>query len=808
MTGEMKSENSVCERDWHYSPVSRMAMESISGCVLTAVKNARMTLPLESSLVGKSLPRLDGVEKVTGRAVYGLDLRRPRMLVGKILRSRYPHARIVSIDTGRAEALPGVKAVITGKDLPPGYHGQFVKDETLLAVEVVRYLGEFVAAVAAVDEDTAQRALDLIQVDYEELPTVFDPHEAMAAGAPVLHPDLAAYPGSPKVIKGKGNVCCRTTISGGNIEEGFRQADFVLEDTFCTQMIYQGYLEPHAALAEVDGRERITVWTATQGPFLIRSQLAEIFRLPMSWIRVVGVRCGGAYGGKGYSLVAPLCVLLSMKTHRPVRIALTLAEDFLSCHPRHPSTVHLRSGVMKDGTLMARQATVVLDTGAYSGFGPLAISTATSGVLGPYKIPHIKAEGYCVYTNKISCGALRAPGVTQAAFAVESHMDMIAHRLGIDPLDLRLRNALGEGDLSPSGQVYGTIGLKGVLEAIRDYVGRQGPCWPGQAWGVACGQWGVGGTSSSAQVKINEDGTAVLCTGAVDVGTGSDTVLCQIAAQELGLQMEDISIVAGDTDGSPYDTASVGSRVTFSMGNAVRLAAADARQQLVEMAAQVLEGSPRDLEAVGRAVRIKGSPERAVRIADLAAASHLKGGPILGRGSWAAVAPGYDPDLVKGHMYPTRPGDTFCAQAVQVEADQDTGTVRLLRVASAHDVGCVINPQLAEGQVEGSLGFGLGFALSEEVLFEGGRTLNPLLLDYRLPTAVDMPTMIDAVFLEEPKGDGPYGAKGLAEPPHIPTAGAIANAVYNAIGVRLKELPMTPERIRQALREQRESPRQ
>ncbi|MDP2661555.1 MAG: molybdopterin-dependent oxidoreductase, partial [Dehalococcoidia bacterium] len=345
----------------------------------------------------------------------------------------------------------------------------------------------------------------------------------------------------------------------------------------------------------------------------------------------------------------------------------------------------------------------------------------------------------------------------------------------LDPLELRLKNAVDAGDMAHTGQVFGAVGLKGVLEAIRDYLKRQGPPGPGRAWGTACAQWGAGGTSSSAQLKINEDGTAVLYTGAMDTGTGSDTILCQIAAQELGLELEDMSIVAGDTDASPYDMASVGSRVTFSMGNAVRLAAADARQQLLERAAQVLEASPRDLEAAGRMVRMKGSPERAVSIAELAAASHVRVGPILGRGSFVAVAPAYNRDLVQGLTYTSRPGDTFCAQAALVEADPETGTVRLLGAVSAHDIGCAINPQAAEGQVEGCLGFGLGFALSEEILFEGGRTLNPLLLDYRLPTAVDMP-MVESIFLEEPKSDGPYGAKGLGEPPTIPSGAAIANA--------------------------------
>ncbi|MDO8690452.1 MAG: molybdopterin-dependent oxidoreductase [Dehalococcoidia bacterium] len=753
----------------------------------------------ELKVVGKSPPRLEGVEKATGRAVYGQDLRRSGMLIGKVLRSRFPHANILSIDTREAEALPGVMALLTAKDVPPGLQGLMVKDENVLAVDRVRFLGEAVAAVAAIDGDTAQRALGLIKVVYQELPAVFDPEEAMAEDAPILHPDLGSYRAG-KMVKGTGNTCIHVSICKGDVEDGFRKADHVLEDTFRTQMVLHAYMEPHAALAEVDERGRITIWTTTQGPFSVRAHMTEIFHLPMSMVRVIGVRCGGGFGGKTRSLVAPIAVLLAMKSHRPVKVALSMDEDFISSHPRHPSVVRIKSGVMKDGTLLARQATVIMDTGAYADFGPVATSGATTYALGPYRIPHVKSDGYCVYTNKTSCGALRAPGAVQAAFAVESHMDKIAHRLGMDPMELRLKNAVQEGDLSHTGQVYGRIGLRGTLEAIKNYLKRQGPPVPGRAWGVACGQWGIGGASSSAQVKINEDGTAVLLTGAMDLGTGSDTVLCQIAAEELGLRLEDMSIVTADTDATPYDMASVGNRITFTAGNAVRRAAADAREQLLEMAGELLEASPRDLEAVDRRVCVKGSPDRAVPIAQLAAMSHGKGGPILGRGSYAPTSPAYDPTTARGHAYPSRPGDSFCAQAAEVEVQPETGAIKVLRVVAAHDLGRAINPQMAEAQVEGSLGFGLGFALREEVKFERGKTMNPHLTDYRLSTAMDMPP-IDIIMMEEAKGEGPYGALGLAETPNIPSAAAVANAIFNAAGIRLNELPVTPEKVRAALRE-------
>jgi len=748
---------------------------------------------------------MDGVEKATGRAVYGQDLRRPGMLIGKVLRSRYPHARILSVDASRARALPGVKAVVTGADLVPGNTGQMIKDETILATDRARFLGEAIAAVAAVDQDTAQEALDLIRVEYEELPSVFDPEEAMKEGAPILHPDLAGYRAAPVLVRGPGNICTYTTIRKGNVDEGFQRSDFVFEDTFRTQMVVHAYLEPHATLAEVDETGRVLVWVTTQGVFSVRAQVAEVFHLPLNRIRVIGTRCGGGFGGKSRSLVAPIAVLLAMKSRRPVKLALGMSEDFISGHPRHPSVVRIKTGVMKDGTLVAREAVFIMDTGAYSDFAPVATSQGTTYCLGPYRIPNVKSDGYSVYTNKTSCGALRAPGSVQAAFAVESHMDIIAHRIGLDPMDLRLKNAFVEGDLSHTGQVFGPINLRATLEAIRDHISRQGESGPGRAWGVACGQWGIGGTSSAAQVKINEDGTAVLLTGAVDIGTGSDTALSQIAAEELGLRLEDMSIVSGDTDGTPYDMAAVGNRITYVMGTAVRLAAADARQQLLEMAGHMLEANPRDLEASDRQVRVKGSPERAVPIAQLAGMSHMKGGQILGRGSSAPQSPPCDASLVKGHVAPTRPGDTFCAQAAQVEVDPDTGGIKILRIAAASDAGRAINPRMVEGQVEGGVGFGLGFALSEEVMFENGKTLNPVLTDYRLSTSVDMP-VVDAIILEEGKGGGPYGVLGMGETPNIPTGPAVANAIYNAAGIRIQELPITPEKVRRALREKKGPP--
>lgn len=455
---------------------------------------------------------------------------------------------------------------------------------------------------------------------------------------------------------------------------------------------------------------------------------------------------------------------------------------------------------MKDGTLVARQARVVMDTGAYSYFGPAATSYATSYAMGPYNIPNMKADGYCVYTNKHACGAMRAPGAAQAAFAVESHTDKMAHALGLDPLDLRLKNAVGDGDASPTGQVFEEIGFKNVLGELRDFLARQGPPGPGRAWGVACGQWGVGGTSSSAQIKINEDGTAVLFTGSVDVGQGSDTVLCQIAAEELGLDLKDMSIVTGDTDATPFDMATVANRTTFTMGTAVRIAAGDARQQVLERASQLLEANPRDLETAERKVRVKGSPERAVPIAQIAAMSHARVGPILGRGSYVPPSPPYDPRQVQGHAFPSKPGENFTAQAALVEVDQETGGVTVLQMASIHDLGFAVNPQLAEGQVEGGMSFGLGYALSEGVVFQGGKALNETFQDYRLFTAEDLPA-VQPIFVEEPKGDGPYGAKSLGEPPNTPTAPAVANAIYNAAGIRLQELPITPEKVRKALRE-------
>lgn len=765
---------------------------------------------MELTLVGKRAPRIDGVGKATGQARYGADMALPHMLHGKILRSPHPHARVLNINASKAERLPGVKAVITARDFPDVRLGFSIKDQPVLARDRVRYIGEPVAAVAATGVEAAEEALGLIQVEYEELPPIFDPLAAMEPQATLIHPDLEGYVATFEAIR-QGNVCSHTKIRRGDVQRGFQEADLVFEGTFQTQKVHQGYIEPHAVVAALDASGRVTVWSTSQAPFLVRLDLSEALQIPLSHIRVIASTLGGAFGGK-LTLLEPVCVALAARAGRPVKVEMSRLEEFLATNPRHPCQIELRTAVKRDGTLVALQARSVYDTGAYAGMGPLATGRCAF-VQGPYNIPNVQIDGYCVYTNKSSCGSCRAPGAPPSAFAIETQMDEIARELGMDAAELRLRNALQDGDLSPTGQVLHNVGLRQTIQEVVDRVGWDKPFSQGQTApqkrrgrGMACCQWASGAFASSASLKLNEDGSVVLSTGAVDVGSGNGTVLAQIAGEGLGIPLEDIVVVSADTDTTPYDAFTGSSRVTHNMGDAVKMAAANLRQQVLALAAEQLEAKLEDLEIANRQVWVRGSPERSIPIAALSMVSHfVQGGPLLATGSSLHEHPHFDPKVtVEGHPHPAMPTPTYGTQYAEVEVDAETGDLRVLRYVAAHDVGCAINPQGVEGQIEGGVVQGMGYALSEEILSEKGRVLNPILGDYRLPTSLDCPN-VEPLILEVKADQGPYGAKGVGEPPTIAVAPAIANAVYDAIGVRIRELPISPERIRTALREKGDS---
>ncbi len=753
----------------------------------------------EYSVIGKRLPRVDGIVKATGEAKYTADMVLPGMLYGKILRSPHPHARILNIDISKAKKLPGVRAVITGKDTPGKKYGRYqddrpdLLDEYALAMDKVRYIGDEVAAVAAIDEDTAEEALDLIDVEYEKLPAVFDPEEAMKPGAPRIH-DHAEH-----------NVALKLLRNFGDVEKGFKESDYIFEDTFTTQGQTHCFLEPHAVLASFDQSGKLTVWSSTQNPFPVRAQLARALGMPESRIRVIKPHLGGGFGGKVELLSHDVCSsLLSKKTGRPVKIVLTREEVFNATRQRHPMIMRLKTGVKSDGTLMAKECTNIADTGAYYGLGPTVMAVNFYVLTLIYRVPNISYEGSLVYTNKPVCGAQRGYGGPQIRFADDSQMDMIAEALAIDPVELRLKNAVQPGDITLIKARITSCGFKECLQKVAERTGwrdKRGKLPGNRGIGIA-GQGMVSGAktyknpfSSGALVEPQEDGTVILFTGASDIGQGLNTVLSQIVAEELGVGIEDVRIVAADTEITPFDQGTSSSRATMFAGNAVRLAAADARRQLFEAVAEKLEANPEDLEARDRKIFVKGSPEKGISFSDAVLASHLeKKQPILGRGYYVPNVERPSP-TGEGNISPSY---SFSAYVAEVEVDTETGRVKVSRITTAHDCGFAINPMAVEGQIEGGIQMGIGHALSEGFFREEGQTLNPSFLNYGMATSLDMPE-IKTIIVETIDPEGPFGAKEAGEGTMIPTNPAIANAVYDAIGVRIKDLPITPEKILKAL---------
>ena len=746
------------------------------------------------STIGKSIPRIDGLEKVMGKSMYIEDIKLPGMLYGKILRSPYAHARIIGIDTSRAEKLSGVKGVITGREVSGQRYGVLLRDQEVLPTDKVRYIGEKVAAVAAATPEIAEEAIAFIKVEYDELPAVFDPLAAMKPAGPVLHEGLNSYqPGGifgvvdPSTLK--GNICGYAIHQRGDIEQGLAESDLIIENTYTTPFVHQAYLEPHGAIAQVEPDGGITVWTSTQGTFVTRAMLNQIFNLPLNRIRVIPTAIGGGFGGKAIPLVEHICILLAQKTNHPVKIIMTRKEEFIDSTPRHPATITLETGVTRDGTLAALRSKVIMDSGAYAHMGP---STATRAALitqGPYRIPHIKLEGYCVYTNKVGGGAFRAPGFPQATFAIESQIDIIAEQVGIDPLEIRLKNGLRDGDLSFAGERLKKSSFPRVLKALAERIewGKGKPA-KNRGLGLACGQWNVMGMPASATIKVEEDGAVTILTGTVDL-TGSNTVFAQIVAEELKIPLGSIRVVTGDTDTAGFSPVSGGSMITYNMGNVVRLAAQDIRRQLFDLASKRLDAKPEDMEIEDGQVFLKGSPEKRLSLGQLSAISMFSGsGVIIGRGSTAPLLP---------HL-------VFCAQAAEVEIDPQTGQVTLISLVASQDVGFAINPGIVEGQIQGGVAQGAGFALSEKMVIDQGKVLNTTLAEYRVPTALDLP-QIHTLLIEQPSDRGPFGVKGVGEPPTIPTAAAIANAIYNATGVRVHHLPITPEALYQAIKSSRQN---
>ncbi|MCS6926494.1 MAG: xanthine dehydrogenase family protein molybdopterin-binding subunit [Candidatus Binatia bacterium] len=754
---------------------------------------------MEQRVIGTRLPKVDAPERVTGKAAFGADLHLPGMLWARIVRSPYPHARIKKIDTSKALALSGVKAVITAADLPPlakGATAPLVGEmsidltairEIALASDKVRYHAQSVAAVAAVDPFTAEEAARLVEVEYEELPVVEDVLQAMRPDAPLVHEDLYTVDEATRQKSTHpSNIAAHMVYSRGDVEAGFRAADVVIERTYRTQMVHQGYLEPQACAARVEPDGKITVWTSTQGVFTVRTQLVELLGLPASRIKVVPMEIGGGFGGKALALFEPIVAVLAQKTGRPVKLVLSREEVLRATGPGAPAVITVKAGATRDGKLTAVSTVMRYDAGAFPG------SPVGRGILvglAPYKLENMRAEGFDVVTNKPRVQAYRAPGGTPAAFAVEALMDELAEAIGMDPLEFRLRNAADQGDLLPLGMPLNRVGLKTMLAQVKTH-----PCWttplhgPNRGRGFALGYW-IGGTfTSSAEVRINPDATASVFVGTVDL-TGTRTTIVQMVAEELHLSPSDISITVGDTDTAPYADLSGGSRITYTMSAAVYQACQDALAQLKERAADKLKVSPADVEYGERRFWARGEPQKTVTLKELARESIAWGkGPIIGKGSTTRMQPAH----------------AYAAHVADVEVDPETGKVKVLRYTCFQDVGRAINPVQVEGQMQGGAVQGIGWALTEEYVFERGVLKNANLLDYRCPVALDLP-MIDTVIVEVPASEGPYGLRGTGEVPIVPPGAALANAIYRATGVRLYELPMTPERVFWALRAHQET---
>ncbi|MBI4594776.1 MAG: xanthine dehydrogenase family protein molybdopterin-binding subunit [Candidatus Tectomicrobia bacterium] len=739
--------------------------------------------------IGKPVSRIDAPDKVSGQAIFIDDIKLPGMLYGKILRSPLPHARILHIDTSAAEGLPGVKAVVTAIDAPRYRFGISVNDEEVFARNKVRFVGDRVAAVAATHPDLAEEALGKIKVEYQELPAVFDPLRAMQPDAPIIHEDLATYDGGPfaMMFRTAHNTIIPADVEVGDVEKGFSESDYLFEDTFTTQVVHQSYIEPRGAIARIEPSGRITLWKNTQGQFIARGEIARIMRVPLSHVRIIPTEIGGGFGGKLSILLGPICILLARKSGKPVKIMHTREEEFIAARPRHGAMIELKTGVKKDGTLVSRRSRTIIDSGAYVDFGLGTATRTASTARGPYRIPNAKLEAYCVYTNKVPGGAFRAPGAPQITFAVESQMDIIARQLAIDPLELRLKNGLQVGDVASSGQKIEGASLSHVLTEVANGIGWDKPkAGQYRGRGLACGEWNTAGTPATSSLKINEDGSVAVYTGVVNL-TGSTTVFAQIAAEEFCLPLEKITVVTGDTDSAPFAPVSGGSMIAYNVGRSVLLAAKDAKNQLFELASQRLEAAKEELNLNERGVFIKHQPDRVVSLDKLALASMRdKNGLIMGKGSAA----------------PLPPALILVAQAAEVEVDPETGQVKILKISASQDSGFSLNPLAVSGQIQGGVAQGLGYALTEELMVKEGRVLNSDFLDYKLLTFMDIPE-IEVTQIQEKSPAGPYGARGVGEPPCIPTAPAIANAIYDAIGVRVKELPLTPERIVAALKSQK-----
>jgi CO/xanthine dehydrogenase Mo-binding subunit len=770
------------------------------------------------AVVGQSVYRKDAAQKVTGQVLHVGNLEMPGMLHVAVLRSPYPHARITRIDKSRANKVPGVAVVLTGADIAkmPGidpHFGPAFRDQPILAVEKVCHVGDPLVAVAAIDRRTAEDALQLVEVDYEPLPAVLDVLEAVKPDSPLVHEQhrpAKAFADLAHVKAGqKSNICYHFKLRSGNVDKAFAEADRVFEDTFSSPPAQHMPMEPHVTLAYLDEGQRINIWTASQTPSYVRTEISNTFGIPMNRIRVRIPYLGGGYGAKLYAKLEPLVTALTLITKKPVRYALTREEEFLTI-TKHKVITKIKSAV-KNGVITARKCEVYWDTGAYAEIGPRVVHKSGYTSAGPYRIPNVWIDSYCIYTNHVPAGAFRGFGVPQVIWAYDSQTDMIARAIAADPVTFRLTHALNEGEAFATGTPVRSFGVKQALQEAADAVGWQsarakqsGTKLRGK--GVAAGVKAVLTPSiSGAIVIMNADGTVNVLSSTVEMGQGSETMMGQIVAEELGVSFDQVHVVQPDTDITPYDTITAGSRSTYHMGNAVRMAAGKVKAELFQVVSKKLEVNPDDLVASEGRIHVRGNEERGMTISEAFLAKFGSLGTTLtGEAICQPEAIPTDPETGQSekcteYWFPS-------ATSAEVEVDTETGKVKLLQFYSVGDTGTAINPRHCEQQLLGSAITHLGLTLFEEMIFDDGQLVNGSLLDYQVASFKDLPDSFRPIIVEVPHETGPFGAKGVGETGTLTVSAAIANAIEDAIGVRIRDLPITPERILRALAEKDGAP--
>jgi carbon-monoxide dehydrogenase large subunit len=758
--------------------------------------------------VGRPVKRGDAYEKVTGKWGYGTDKVVPGMLYAKALRSPHPHARIISIDTTEARKLRGVRAVVTGENLPYLF-GSAVRDEPFLARGKVRYAGEPVAAVAAISEAIAREAIDLIEVEYEELPGIFDPLAAMLPDSPLVHDDMASYDTEKAFTTYPGtNIISHTKIRRGDVETAFAGADAVFEDVFTTQYVHTCPMEPHGAIAQVTHDGAVTIWSSNQSPYNILRDLARALDVPFNKIRVIGEGVGGGFGAKNYLRVEPLAVAIAMHTNgAPVRLMLTRDEEFTATVAKHPTNITVKTGVMRDGTIVARKITAIYDTGGYADSGPLVSRNGSLSGNGPYRIPNVWIDSYSIYTNNPLCGSFRGFGLPQYTWAHESQMDMIAHRMGLDPVAFRMKNLYDTGDATPTGEILNTsVGVKETLrQAAAAAKYRSEPIATGnphtvRALGVATMQKLTNTPSTStAIIKMQHDGSINLLCSSRELGQGINTAIRQIVAEQLGIDIDLIRISPPDTNYTPYDQSTSGSRSVFHMGNAMIAAAKDLTTKLCKMAALQLECDEADVHYRNGLVWKRDTNTSRTPREIIEGHFGARGASVQGDGYYTPRD--FQPmDKETGQSAKASAFWMYATQVADVEVDTQTGKITVHKIFAAHDAGTIINPDGARGQLEGAIAQGVGATLMEEMVVVDGTVTNPSFSEYKIPTTLDVPE-VESIFVETYNENGPFGAKGIGEPALAATPAAIANAIFNATGARVTSMPITPEKVLKALRE-------